>query len=195
MATRAEHRRATLRALSDATTEVFEAHGLDATIDEIAARAGVSRRTVHRWVDGRDELVFIHPRLWLEYFDEAIAECHDAPLRDRLLHGSRRVSEIVDADPEPVARAMQVALAHPVLMKGYGAISQQWIDRMATEVALDDPHDPFRARVLGAAIMGVIDAALTEWLVTSPQPKLIDLVERGLELLRPILADPGTGAG
>lgn len=184
---RTEHRRATLLSLSRATTAAFEADGIAATMDDIAARAGVSRRTVHRWVDARDDLVFIHPRLWLEYFDEAIAELDDAPLRDRLVHGARRVSEAVDDDPEPVARAMQIAMTHPSLMRGYGAISQQWIDRMTAEVQRDDVDDPFRSRVLGAAIMGVIDAALTEWFITNPRPKLIELVERGLELLDPIL--------
>lgn len=187
MPTRTEHRRRTLLALSEATTDVFEAKGIDATIEDIAARAEVSRRTVHRWVDGRDDLVFIHPRLWLEYFDEAVAEVAEQPVRDRILHGSRRISEIIDADPEPVARAMAVALAHPSLMRGYGAINQQWIDRLSAEVALDFPQDPFRARVAGSATMGVIDAALTEWLLTTPRPALIDLVDRGLALLGSML--------
>lgn len=187
MPTRTEHRRRTLLALSDAATAEFEARGTDATIEDIAARAGVSRRTVHRWVDGRDDLVFVHPRLWLEYFDEAIDELAEEPLRARILHGSRRVCDVVDADPEPVERAMTVALTHPSLMRGYGAISQQWIDRLAAEVAVEFPDDPFRARVVGSAFMGVIDAALNEWLVTRPRPALLDLVERGIELLGPML--------
>lgn len=187
MVTRTEHRRQTLLALSEATTAAFEANGAEATIEDIARRAGMSRRTVHRWVDARDDLVVIHPRLWLEYFDEAVAEVADQPVRARILHGSRRVSEVIDADPEPVAAAMQVALTHPSLMRGYGVINQQWIDRLAHEVAVDFPDDLFRARVTGSALMGVIDAALFEWLTTDPRPALIELVERGLGMLGSML--------
>lgn len=189
MVSRIEHRRRTLLALSAATTAALEAIGPDATIDEIAARAGVSRRTVYRWVDTRDDLIFIHPRLWIEIFDDAVDEVADEPLRTRVLHGARRVSEHIDADPAPVRRAMVVALMHPSLMRGYATVNQEWIERMATEVlgSATDDESRFRARVLGSAIMGVIDAALNAWLEQSPPPALISLVEPGLDYLSPIL--------
>ena len=191
MPTRAEHRRATLLALSEATTFELQARGLDATIDDIARRAGVARRTVYRWVGSRDDLVFIHPRLWIEIFDEAVADLGDAPLRDRILAGSRAVSAHIDSDPRPVIDAMSVALAHPPLMRGYAAVSQEWIDRMSAEVlgASTDPDARFRSRVLGAAIMGVIDASLNAWLEHGGAKPLLGFVEPGLELLAPILDD------
>lgn len=189
MVTRVEHRRRTLLGLSAATTAALEANGPDATIDDIAARAGVSRRTVYRWVDTRDDLIFIHPRLWIEIFDEAVAEVADESLRTRIQHGARRVSEHIDADPAPVRSSMMVALLHPSLMRGYAAVSQEWVERMAAEVLGDatDGESRFRARILGAAIMGVIDAALNAWMATDPAPPLISLVEPGLDYLSPIL--------
>lgn len=177
--------------LSAATTHELKTHGLDATIDDIAKRAGVARRTVYRWVGSRDDLVFIHPRLWIEIFDDAVAEIADAGLRDRILHGSRAVSAHIDADPKPVIEAMSVALAHPSLMRGYATVSQEWIGRMSAEVlGSDTDRDArFRAQVLGAAIMGVIDAALTSWLEHAGAEPLVGFVETGLELLAPILDD------
>lgn len=191
MVTRAEHRRQTLLALSSATTHELTSRGLDATIDDIAKRAGVARRTVYRWVDSRDDLVFIHPRLWIDVFDEAVAEIPDASLRDRILGGSRAVSEYIDADPLPVFEAMTVALQHPTLMRGYAAVNQEWIDRMSAEVleSASNADARFRARVLGAAIMGVIDAALNSWLEHGGTQPLVGFVESGLELLAPILND------
>ena len=191
VATRAEHRRQTLLALSRATTHELQARGLDATINDIANRAGVARRTVYRWVDSRDDLVFIHPRLWIEIFDDALTALGEAPLRERVLHGSRAVSAHIDADPQPVIDAMAIALEYPSLMRGYATVNQEWIDRMAGEVlgASTDPSARFRSRVLGAAIMGVIDAALTGWLEHGGAKPLIGFVEAGLELLAPILDD------
>ena len=86
---------------------------------------------------------------------------------------------------------MSVALAHPSLMRGYATVSQEWIGRMSAEVlgAATDRDARFRAQVLGAAIMGVIDAALTSWLEHAGAEPLVGFVETGLELLEPILDD------
>ena len=188
MVTRAEHRRATLLALSDAATALFEEKGDAATIDDIAERAGVARRTIYRWVDQRDDLVFIHPRLWIDEFDAAVAGL-DLPPADRIRVGSKAVCAGIDRDPVPVRRAMQVALDIPQLMRGYAAVSQMWIERMAAEV-LDDPGNSdrvFRSRVVGAAIMGVIDAALNQWIAEPDSTTLEPLVMAGLDYLEPIL--------
>ncbi len=189
MVTRAEHRHRTLLALSDAATATFEELGPHASIEEVAERAGMARRTVYRWVQSRDDLVFIHPRLWLEHFDEAVGEVADQQMRERVLHGIRRVSEVIDDDPDRVTRAMTVALENPELMRGYAMVNQAWVDRIAAEVHQhpSNRHERLRARVLGAAIMGAIDAALVEWLATEPRPLLVDLVDEGLEHLAPIL--------
>lgn len=185
---RAEHRRSTLLKLSAATTEAFEELGSSATFDDIAQRAGVSRRTVFRYVQSKEDLAFIHPVLWLDIFDAAIAERAQAPLRERLLHAAHRISVHIDRDPDPVARALTVAMQDPSLMRGYAGVSQRWIDRIAREVLGDDTDSEsrFRATVLGAAVMGVIDASLAEWFVTDPRPSLDALVEKGLDYLSPI---------
>lgn len=194
MVTRADHRRATLTSLSRATTEAFEQLGPSATIEDIAERAGVSRRTVFRYVDSKEDLIYLQPTMWLEVFDEAVSEyraSHDeASVRGRMLYGAQRISEHVDADPEPVRRAMMVALELPEYARGYALMNQRWIERLATEILGDatDDESVFHSRVLGAAIMGVIDAALHEWVVDQ-DVKLVDLIDRGLDYLAPILPD------
>lgn len=188
MVSRQEHRRSTLRRLSAATTQAFEDLGPTATFDDIAERAGVSRRTIFRYVRNKEELAFIHPILWLEIFDDAVAEVAELPLRERLMHGATTLSHHIDADSESIRRAMAVAMADPRLMHGYAGITRRWIDRIAREVRGEatDADTVFRAGVLGAAVMGVIDAALNEWFISDPAPPLVELVERGLDYLAPI---------
>lgn len=196
MVTRADHRRATLVQLSRATTAAFEELGPTATIDDIAQRAGVSRRTVFRYVDSKEDLVYLQPSMWLEVFDEAIAEWEtnrgEGSMRGRILYAAHRISEHIDTDPEPVRRAMMVALGLPDFSRGHAQVSQRWINRLALEILRDaDPGDAeavFRSRVLGAAIMGVIDAALGEW-AADESVKLVNVVDRGLDYLAPILPD------
>ena len=124
----------------------------------------------------------------IDVFDEAVAGLV-LPSADRIRLGSQAVCAAIDSDPIPVQRAMQVALDNPQLMRGYAAVSQMWIERMAAEV-LDDPSDSdrvFRSRVVGAAIMGVIDAALNQWIADPGSTELEPLVMAGLDYLDPIL--------
>lgn len=189
MVTRAEHRRSTLLRLADAAVDLFEErYPAQPTAEEIAERADVSRRTVFRYVDTKEDLVFVRPLLWMDLFDAAVAEVADRPIRERIVHGANRISRDIDADPEPVRRAMQVASRSPGMAGRSGAVNQRWVQRIAAEIAGDDPdaETRFRAHVLGAAVMGVIDAALTEW-VEDPDRPLVELVDRGLDHLAPIL--------
>jgi AcrR family transcriptional regulator len=190
MVSRAEHRRTTLLAISAATTLAYEELGPAATFDDIAERAGLSRRTLFRYVDSKEELLFIHPMMWLDIFDEAVAEVASEPLRHRISYASRRISEHIDSDPSTVRRAMAAALTDPSAMaRGNAAANQRWIQRVTTEIRGDavDPETAFKASVLGSAIMGVIDAALGQWFGSDETTSLADLVEQGLDYLAPIL--------
>ena len=192
MVTRAEHRRSTLLRLSDAAVELFEERHPDRpTAEEIADRAGVSRRTVFRYVETKEDLAFIRPTLWLEIFDRAVAEVADTPIRDRILHGAHQISLDIDADPEPVRRGLLVASRSPGMAGRYGAVNRRWVERIATEIAGPEPDadTAFRAHVLGSAVMGVIDAALAEWVEDPRGRPLVDLVDRGRDHLAPILHD------
>ncbi|MEO1060213.1 MAG: TetR family transcriptional regulator [Actinomycetota bacterium] len=189
MVSRAEHRRSTLLRLADAAVDLFEErHPEQPTAEEIAERAEVSRRTVFRYVDAKEDLAFVRPILWLDIFDAAVAEVADGTIRERIVHGANRISRDIDADPEPVRRALLLASRTPGMAGRYGAVNQRWVQRIAAEIAGDDAdaETRFRAHVLGAAVMGVIDAALAEW-VDDPDRRLVDIVDRGLEYLAPIL--------
>lgn len=190
MVTRTQHRHDTLRALSDAACELFEQRGTAATLQEIADRAGVARRTVFRYVDHKEDLAFLHPRIWLDVLTAALAEVPDRSVRDRLLHAARRISEHIDRDPEPVRHAMETARAIPALAKGNAVVQQLWIDRLTDEImAGQESPDGFRAHILAGAVMGVINAAIVDWSRGPETTKLVDLVERGLDFIAPIL-DP-----
>lgn len=172
--------------------ELYEAAAPgEPTVDEIAERAGVSRRTAFRYVDAKEDLVFVRPIGWLDVFDAAVAERADRPADDRLRHAARSISDVIDADPEPVRAALRLAGRVPALAARYGTVNQRWVRRVSDEIAGADPDTDrrFRAHVLGAAVMGVIDAALDEWVDADDEVVLADLVDRGLDLLAPVLAE------
>lgn len=195
MVSRAEHRRETLLALGDAALDLFEQQGAAATVNEIAARAGVSRRTVFRYVDGKEELAFVHPLLWFDVFDEALVASVDLPIAERLWESSRAIATHIDADPEPPRRAFLVAAKNPALLRGFNAVYQRWVDRIATEILADvsQDHQPtaaerFRSRIVGSAVMGVVDAVSREWVI-SPENTFAELYDQAFTYIGPLLAD------
>jgi AcrR family transcriptional regulator len=193
---RAQHRRETLLRLGEAAIDLFELQGSGATMTEIADRAGVSRRTVFRYVDGKEELAFVHPLLWFDVFDEALAASADLPLANRLELSSKAISTHIDTDPGPPRRAFLVAAAHPELLKGFSAVYQRWVERIAAEVlssrqsdvGSQTPADRFRARIIGSAVMGVGDAVSREWVV-SENKTFAELYEDGFVYIKPLLSE------
>jgi len=178
--------------LGEAAVDLFDSEGPTATIDSIAKQAGVSRRTVFRWVDSKEQLAFVHPMLWFEVFDNALAAQSGVAisLERRLRSASHAIAIHIDADPEPPRRAFTVAAQHPELLSGFNTVFQQWVDRVAAEVLASTPSpgqdDQLRSRILGAAAMGMVDAVTREWLMSPPGTLFADLHARGFDLLSPL---------
>lgn len=189
MVTRAEHRRNTLRALGDAAIDLFETAGPDATIEAIGARAGISVRTVTRYVSCKEELAFVHPLIWLDLFDESLAGQPVGPLGVRLRAAAGDVAAFVDADPAPPRRATLAAANEPNLAKGIVFVSRKWIDRIAQEIhesTAGDP-DPFWTQATSAAVMGVLEATTQVWAQSEPQRSFSELFNTGFDYIEQLL--------
>ena len=148
----------------------------------------MSRRTVIRYVNAKAELAFVHPVLWLDVFDTALAEASDLAPVARLRHASLAIADHVDTDPAPVRRAFIVAASHPDLLTGFQAVYARWVDHLSTVVANLATNDiPFEARILGAAIMGMVDAVTRDWLLSDTS--YAAALERGFAVIEPLLAE------
>ena len=191
MVSRRAHRHDTLVRLDQAAVALFAERGSGVTVAEIADRAGLSRRTVFRYVEHKEELVFIHPLLWFDVFNDGLEQAPPSPLAERLRRASRRIAEHIDADPEPPRQAFLVVAQHPELARGYTRIFGLWIDRVATEVLASLDGEPtraqrFRARVVGSSIMGMVDAVTREWLL-DPEASFVELYDDAWRLVEPVL--------
>lgn len=192
MPSRAENRRATLLRLSDAATSLFEQHGSAATVEAIAEAAGLSRRTITRYVSTKEELAFVHPLLWWDAFDAALSEAADAPPIERLHLASTALATSIDADPEPPRQAFRVAVMHPELLTGFNAVFRFWVERLTGVIDAmlspdtTDTDRRFESRIVASALMGMVDAVTREWVFAS-ESTYVELSEHGFALIRPIL--------
>lgn len=189
--TRAEHRQTTLMRLSDAAIELFAEFGATATFDQIAERAKLSRRTIFRYVEQKEELAFVHPLLWFDVFEAALDDVSDLRVPERLRIASRAIAQHIDDDPEPPRRAFTVIASTPALARGFTGIFQRWVDRIATETLRDivapTADDRFRSRIIGSSMMGMVDAVTREWVTSPPTTSFVGLYDDGFSLLAPIL--------
>jgi len=138
--------------------------------------------------------VHVHSLLWLEVFDAAIVEHHSQPLAARLHLAGRAIAAHIDSDPEPPRRAMSLSMKHPVLLSGFQGVSRRWVERIAEE-ACPSPatqSDRFRARVIGSATMGLVDATIREWLLHSEGAPFVALWDEGFAHLAGLLGPAST---
>lgn len=191
MGRREVHKARTRDALRAAAMRLFTERGFDGvTMDDVASAAGVSRRTAFRYFRSKDDLVMTVPLDWIPLFDDAVAQVAGQPIGLRLRHASRAIATHVEADPEPVRTAVRLASTHPALADRYGAVSQQWINRLVAEIGGDgdvDAESRIRARMLGAAVMGVLDSVLEVWVERGGS--MHALIDLGFDLLAPALDD------
>jgi hypothetical protein len=88
---------------------------------------------------------------------------------------------------------MALVEAYPQLAAGGSAATAIWIARVADEV-MDGRADTvdkttrFRARVIGAAVMGMVDAVMREWYREGPDANFVSLYDEGFSLIVPLFA-------
>src|SRR5205823_12177976 len=131
-------RRRLRRALAAAAVDLFVANGYEATtVDEIAAAAGVGRRTFFRYFDAKDDVLFAN-------HDEIVAEMEDAfaaadPGRDPVEVACAAVGLVLDS----YAGDLDVSLKRFALTRAVPALRDK-------EVATVDRYQRVLARYLQA---------------------------------------------
>lgn len=177
------------RALGDAALELFTEHGFDAvTVDDVAARAGVSRRTAFRHAPTKADLALGHHAVWVATLRAALEHDPDRPALARLRDAAAAVSAVAAADAERVLTAMRVSMAFPAVRARVAELDDDWLALVADVLAADPTIDDDGVEMLAGAVMGMISAALVGWARDDGERDLATLVDRGFDLLAPALS-------
>ncbi len=177
-------------ALVEAAMRLFDERGFDGvTVDEIAARSDVSRRTFFRYFQTKEAVVFARREEQLALFHEALAAAEGEPpfeaLRRALLaladdYARRRAQILAEralmrSAPSLVARDLEVDRAYE------GVIADHFLSRSKRTVG-----DRRRARMLAAAVVAVVRVAIEEWAERDGEVDLSRVGVDALELLEPM---------
>lgn len=171
----------------DAALALFTEHGFAAvTMEQVAARAGVSRSTAYRRFPTKEDIVLAIPRQWLTEFEAAVAELPaTSTLAEMIEAGGLAVARHIDADREQVRTALAVADQVPALQAA-GVANSRWVGRLA-ELAEASGHDRASAMVLAGAYMGAIDAMMAHWAANGGRASVVEATRAVHARLLPLL--------
>lgn len=165
---RERHKERTRVRLRDAALRRFVADGFDATsVDDIAADVDVSPRTFFRYYPTKASVV-VAP--YVEIFDAWEASVRAAPAGRRLVDVLRDASHLVtdayerdaefwDRHHEAVVGDKSVGLR---MLETQAHLQQRATSALADRLGLDPSRD-LRPRILAAAAMAGVGAAVAQW--------------------------------
>ncbi|MCD9154319.1 TetR/AcrR family transcriptional regulator [Aeromicrobium duanguangcaii] len=163
-------RERTLLSITRCARELTQEHGLDGfTMDQLAERAGVSRRTLFNYVPGKIDAVLgpeheIDPALWEAF----LAGGPTGRLLVDVLEILRATLAADAPDPAEVDAVRRVLHSDPRLIT---AVHERFVEksRVLSEAITrreGQALDPLVMRLLSASVVAMCDAALDEALAT-----------------------------
>ena len=185
-------RRAVRGELAQLAVSLFVEKGYDeTTIDDLAAAAGMSKRTFFRYFASKEELVMGK----YEFFGQQLAEDLAArPAGEPLWVSLRQIfGRVADHVENDARRAESVAMEkivrdHPTLNASYlervSRMQELVLDEVRTRTGRSDPADPRTAAIVGAAFSCLI-AAWSTWLTTDQAKPFGVLLDQALGAIRP----------
>jgi len=179
----------TRRRLVEAAYKLFEQDGFDnVTVDQIAAAAGVARRTFFRHFKSKERVVFPYTDGRLAAYREAVRSRtggDPASLNDLLAVYELIVLGWIE-NRDYMMRSRRVVEASPSLLAFDREVNARWELAIAHEVdgaACDnEPIPSLRARITAGVLVGAVRPAFERWYETEGAVDLVSLGRRALNV-------------
>jgi len=184
-----EQTRAVVRSLLAQTAlELFAAKGYDdTTVEEVAAAAGVSRRTLFNYFRNKEDLALSGLSEQGELIAERLAE---RPADEDLwasLRASFQVLEEIEGTSEGRLEIVTLLFGNESLRAGHAEKQARWQDLLAPLIEPrlpDSARRSFEARAIAAAAITCLQAAYEEWVRLRGQAEVFDLYDTAVQAVR-----------
>jgi AcrR family transcriptional regulator len=185
---RERHRLRTEAALEHAALRLFAERGFDVvTVDDIAARADVSRRTFFRYFASKEDVLLSdHPRRLAQLRRALAVRPEDEPALTALRHAILSMTGGYEEERQRLLDRATIMEHTPSLHARSLAHQRLWEEAVAGMVAERmgvDPTVDLRPGVVAASTLASLRVAVAAWLARDGQPHLPTLVAEALDLL------------
>lgn len=158
----------TVAEIEKAALEVIAERGFEDTpVEDIAAAAGISRRTFFRYFASKNDIPFGDFSALLEALEAWLtAEPDDRPIIEVIADGVMRFNR-VHSDGSVAHRERMRLIMHTPSLRANAALRQdEWVDVLARYAAsrLGAPADSLGPRVIAHLSLGASNAAYEQWL-------------------------------
>jgi len=164
---------------------LFAAHGFDdVTVDEIAASAGISRRTFFRYFDTKDDALLPGDASRLQRLEEALQARPGAEgAFDAVRTAVLELAEDYETSSEEFLQQARLVLATPSVHARSLSHQADWEAVIRTFAAERARHaeTSLLPQLLAAGCMAALRAALTTWLHDEGRTDLVALVTAALD--------------
>ena len=162
-------RAALRRDLVAAAVELFHARGYDdTTIDDIAAAAGVGRRTFFRYFRSKEDAISPDHETALARIADVFEAAHPTePVVVLVLRAGETVFDLYTDDPALSVRRFALTHRVPALRDRESASVDHYrrlFTRHLRQRLAEQPDGELRAAVIGAAVVAAHNVALRSWL-------------------------------
>jgi mycofactocin system transcriptional regulator len=170
-----------VEAIEKAALEVIAKRGFEqTTVEEIAAAAGISRRTYFRYFASKADIPFGNYAALLEMLEEwLLAEPTDRPILDVIADAVMRFNRVHSDGIEAHRERMKLIMHTPSLRANAALHQDEWVAVLARFAArrLETTPDDLGPRVIAHISLGAANAAYELWL-EDDEADLADLVRR-----------------
>lgn len=181
--------------LSDAALLMLAAKGFDAvTIDEIAAAAGVSRRTFFRYFASKEDVVVqFLAGMGADIVAELTARPVSEPPSAALRHAVRVPLAVCVDHSERSLQVLRLILGTPALLARYLERQAEWRAALAAGLARRvglDPATHLYPPLAAAMALAALDAVLQRWDASSGVDNPNTLLDDAFTVIAPALDRP-----
>ncbi len=177
--------------IARAAIELFLRDGYDnTTMTDVAEASDVSRRTVYRHFPTKDDLVFEHPRRWLEQFEAELGQREpDESLRNLTRRVLLSIVAVIEETKVDVLAAFSVLQATDSLRGTHRSADDRWVGRYVELFMAEPGFTPNQLQevaVVAAATNAATNTAIAMWALGQPDADLIKITAEVLDQVDPI---------
>lgn len=183
---RERKRRETFERITDASFRLFSERGYEATtLDDIAAEAGVSRRSLFNYFETKDAILFAHLGSYYEVIRRSLSlgSPGDSPLE---LVQKVLVSNISSFDADRV-RAITKIMGHDISLQVRSRVNDTNLEQVVVDglaAVWPDQEMRYRLRLVASLATAAMRFAVRAWLLDGAHASLSDCVDFAFEAMK-----------
>jgi TetR/AcrR family transcriptional regulator, regulator of mycofactocin system len=180
-------KQATRERLEETSLRLFAEHGFEqTTMDDLAAAAGVGRRTIFRYFPSKNDIVFgaLDERLRMLAAELDRGRADGLPLPGMVRRAFHVTSSYAPAELPSLAVRIELIATVPSLQAHAALRYRAWEDTVRAAVAArTGAHGGVYARACAKAAVGVMWAAFETWRESGAGGDLAQIVDGALDVL------------